>query len=142
MFIEIKQIINREIELKDKEWKLLKRTLHENLAIDIESKLHDILKLDWKDALYIPDKFLAYYSAIENNYNIADIEPNIHLSSIHGAKGKEADCVILYNGMGERAADAYYQGETCAEKRVFYVGVTRSKNELCIIQGDNGLDII
>lgn len=142
LFIEIKQIKNREIELKEKEWKLLTRTLHENLAMDIESRLHDILKLDWKDALYIPDRFLTYYSQIENNYSLLDIEPNIHLSTIHGAKGKEADCVILYNGMGERAADAYYQGETCAEKRVFYVGVTRTKNELYIIQGDNGLDIV
>lgn len=53
------------------------------------------------------------------------------LSTIHGAKGAEADAVVLDLAMTKRSYDEL---DTDAEKRVWYTAVTRAKRVLCIIE--------
>jgi len=62
-------------------------------------------------------------------------ESSIELSTMHGAKGREWDRVIIYGvdeGQTPHAA-ALAEGETEAERRLFYVGLTRAKQRLEII---------
>ena len=79
-------------------------------------------------------------SLIERSYLIAALRhgekltktPRIRLSTIHSAKGGEADNVILFTDMANRTyKDMQKQPDN--ERRVFYVGVTRAKENLHII---------
>lgn len=65
-------------------------------------------------------------------------EARIHISTIHGAKGGECDNVVL---MSDVAAKVFRQFEKSAddEARVFYVGITRAKQNLHIIQPQTNL---
>lgn len=65
---------------------------------------------------------------------------HVHLSSIHGAKGREADHVVLINGVTPRSWESWEKDQD-GERRVFYVGVTRAKQRLTIVQAENALPI-
>ncbi len=54
-------------------------------------------------------------------------EPKITIGTIHQSKGLEADRVILFTAMNART---YLQMKTEYERRVWYVGVTRAREEL------------
>ena len=76
-----------------------------------------------------------YVQRCLENGSILD-KPRIRISTIHAAKGKEAEKVLLLtdkvdiplNHVGKRYCDAFDD-----EIRTFYVGATRSKNELHLI---------
>ena len=79
-------------------------------------------------------------SLLERSYLVAALRrgekltktPRIRLSTIHSAKGGEADNVILFSDMANRTyKDMQKQPDN--ERRVFYVGVTRTKENLHII---------
>lgn len=61
----------------------------------------------------------------------ACVKPTLELSTIHGAKGKEADRVYVCSAL----TDKLYRGlETrYDEHRLFYVAVTRTRDELIIV---------
>jgi superfamily I DNA/RNA helicase len=69
-----------------------------------------------------------------------DAEPVVSVSTIHGAKGHEADHVVLYNQMSGRTEESYIRNPD-QEHRVWYVGATRAKEELTIVEGQGGYDI-
>ena len=62
-------------------------------------------------------------------------EPRILISTIYGVKGDEADIVCLMTDMGKEVYKAYSMrhGEE-EEHRCFFVGVTRSKETLYIVE--------
>lgn len=57
----------------------------------------------------------------------------IHLSTIHGVKGGERQNVTILGDMSYRTWQNYEQ-DPDSENRVFYVGATRAKENLCLIQ--------
>lgn len=59
-------------------------------------------------------------------------KPRVSLSTIHGAKGREADRAILMTDLPNRAARGM-ELDPEAEARVFYVGVTRASKELYLM---------
>ena len=59
--------------------------------------------------------------------------PRIHIDTIHGVKGGEADNVVLIVDQTKRTHDVFRKNPD-DESRVFYVGVTRSKNNLWVIR--------
>ena len=59
-------------------------------------------------------------------------KPTIRLSTIHGAKGGEADNVLLLTDLSPKFA-AEYNTNSDNMHRLFYVGVTRAKKSLHII---------
>ena len=69
-----------------------------------------------------------------------DAEPTIRLSTIHAAKGHEAQRVILLTDMTTRVAQTA-ESNPDDEIRVFYVGMTRSKHTLDIVEGYNGFKV-
>ncbi len=60
-------------------------------------------------------------------------DPRIKLSTIHAAKGGEADNVILLTDLSNRIYKSY-QSNPDDESRVFYVGLTRAKEKLFLIE--------
>lgn len=55
----------------------------------------------------------------------------IRLSTIHGAKGAEADNVVLFTDVSPAT---YEQIDSDAEHRVWYVGITRARKKLYIVE--------
>lgn len=78
-------------------------------------------------------------------YRDADLsqEPTIRLSTIHSAKGREADKVVLHTGLTGKTINDMGRDSAAsdAETRVWYVGVTRAKSELTIVEGDQGFNL-
>lgn len=83
-------------------------------------------------ALNIPGRVVDFYSDADLHS-----EPTIRLSTIHAAKGHEADRVVLLTDMTTRVQQTAEKSPD-DEVRVFYVGMTRSKNLLDIVEGYNG----
>lgn len=87
------------------------------------------------EVLDMPPLMVEYYSAVN-----VDAVPMVNLSTIHAAKGKEADRVVLATELTPRIAESMTKNED-EEIRVFYVGMTRAKHRLDIV--DSGeFDII
>jgi superfamily I DNA/RNA helicase len=82
--------------------------------------------------LNIPARVVDFYADAD-----LDAIPTIRLSTIHAAKGHEADQVVLLTDMTNRVIQSTEKNPD-DEVRVFYVGMTRSKNALDIVEGYNG----
>jgi DNA helicase-2/ATP-dependent DNA helicase PcrA len=75
---------------------------------------------------------LHYFKTLQAR-NKLDSKPNIKLSTIHGAKGGEADHVLLVTDMATVAYESMSSGNE-DERRVWYVGITRAKQSLGLIK--------
>ena len=60
-------------------------------------------------------------------------KPRIELSTIHGAKGGEAQNVVLLTDLTQKTMKGY-ERDPAEENRLFYVGATRTKENLHIIE--------
>lgn len=90
--------------------------------------------MPWFDALRtIPVKKREYYlSVLRSGHRLQDA-PTIHINTIHGVKGGEADNVALMTDMTNQSYESM-QLNADNEHRVFYVGATRARKNLHIIQ--------
>ena len=85
----------------------------------------DIVKLSEDDKLYI--------STLERRGDSIEGEPRIKLSTIHAMKGGEDDNVAVYMGSTQACMEGKNPED---EHRVFYVAVTRAKQNLYLIESD------
>lgn len=85
---------------------------------------------EWHEALNIPFERFDYYKSIDLNE-----KPKIRLSTIHCAKGMEAETVILYKNVSRKVLKNMYKNQLSMDNeiRVFYVGITRAKKKLHLI---------
>jgi DNA helicase-2/ATP-dependent DNA helicase PcrA len=67
--------------------------------------------------------------------------PKIRISTIHAAKGGEADNVVLLTEMSQRTYRGY-QAQSDDEHRVFYVGMTRAKRRLTLVDPRNNMGFV
>lgn len=74
-----------------------------------------------------------YLRAIEKRNGSKIDDPKINLSTIHAAKGGESQNVMLLTDLTRKTQESLEQNPD-DESRVFYVGVTRTKESLHIIQ--------
>jgi len=93
--------------------------------------------LPWQQALDLMDEGeMLYISKAMKN------DPSgvcrVVISTIHGAKGKEADNVVIRPEMTQRTFNGYEQSPD-AEHRVWYVGVTRARTRLFIVNSTSDL---
>lgn len=87
-------------------------------------------------AIAIPPQFIEFFREAD-----LTATPTIRLSTIHAAKGREARRVVLHTGITARV-EMGMERNADAEARVFYVGVTRAKEELEIVSGyDRGYPV-
>jgi len=82
-------------------------------------------------------EIINYLARVAVNFG-AGVIPTVHMSTIHGSKGREAERVVLLNSMGERSMESM-ERDPDSEIRTFYVGATRSKHTLDIVYGKNSL---
>jgi len=89
--------------------------------------------LIWHDALRgIPLVKREYYlSILRAGRKLTDTD-RVYIGTIHSSKGGEADNVVLRTDISWRTSQAFEQTPD-PEHRVFYVGVTRARNTLQII---------
>ena len=98
----------------------------------------DVFVVDYEECLYIRE-MLSYGEELRKN-------PRVKLSTIHSAKGGEADNVLLILDNTKTIRDALEKStdKQDEEHRVWYVGVTRTKQNLYIMAAkkeDQGYDI-
>lgn len=72
-----------------------------------------------------------YYLGKENGEKILTNKPRIKISTIHKAKGGEADNVLLLLDSSKAASEST---DFDSEIRTFYVGVTRAKKTLHLVE--------
>lgn len=102
--------------------------------------LDSIIGKPWDSVINASPDIIQYLKHIENTYGSLSVEPTVHLSTIHGSKGREADRVVLINGMTPRSAESM-ERDPDSEFRTFYVGITRAKHELDIVSGENAVNL-
>jgi DNA helicase-2/ATP-dependent DNA helicase PcrA len=77
--------------------------------------------------------------AVRNNLvqHNEHLDPSgVELETIHGSKGQEADTIILSTDSTQSVMENMPRGDlTDAERRLYYVGMTRTKNRLVMCQG-------
>lgn len=87
----------------------------------------------WYDALdNIPPITVDYIRGMLRNEEDLLKEPRIHISTIHGVKGGEADNVALITDMARKTFEKYQEFPD-DEHRVFYVAITRARKTLHLI---------
>ena len=87
----------------------------------------------WHKALLgIPLEKREYYISMLRRKQRLSAPANVHVNTIHGVKGGEADHVIILSDMSRKTYEEM-QKDPCSEHRCAYVAVTRSKNQLTIV---------
>jgi DNA helicase-2/ATP-dependent DNA helicase PcrA len=81
----------------------------------------------------IPQPVIDYYRAVLSNGYKLTHAPKCTISTVHAAKGGEADHVIVLSDMAQRSYREYEKSPD-DERRVAYVAITRAKEKLTIIQ--------
>jgi len=88
----------------------------------------------WHEAFdRVSDKEKQYLIACLRRGEKLTKQPRIHISTIHGAKGSESDNVVVLTDIGQKSW-LQMQQDPDDETRVFYVALTRVKENLHIIQ--------
>lgn len=86
----------------------------------------------WHDALVaVPiDERKFYVACLKRGENLFE-PPRVRISTIHGAKGLEAENVLLLGDLTRRPYEAL-QADPDSEHRVLYVGITRALENLYV----------
>lgn len=88
--------------------------------------------MPWSTAL---DKVMpedaAYLQAVEKHGPL-DRSPRVEIATIHAVKGREADNVLIVPDMTQQTHQGFVENED-AEHRVWYVGVTRARKRILIL---------
>jgi len=99
--------------------------------------LHDkwglVTKKPWHEALdkLTPQEAEYFMAALRRGEKLL-AEPRIKISTIHGAKGGEAENVVIQLDMADRSWREYQENPD-DEHRVWYVAVTRAKQRLIVL---------
>ncbi len=96
---------------------------------------HGLLRDDvWHEALVgIPAEEREFYLVARRRGEKLLAAPRVHLSTIHGAKGGEADHVVLLSDMAARTFSEFQRAPD-DEHRVAYVAASRARQTLSILQ--------
>lgn len=102
----------------------------EHLASDLGLDVGPI----WHDALTeVPIDEREYYLSCLRRGERLDATPRVNVETIHSAKGRESDNVLLATDMTPRIANAFRR-DPDSEWRVWYVGITRASRSLHVLQ--------
>ncbi len=88
----------------------------------------------WHEALdKVPEYKKAYVSTVIQKEGSFNPVPRITLSTVHGSKGGEADNVMVLSDLSRKADESYWRQKD-DERRVFYVALTRAKQNLYLVR--------
>lgn len=132
----------QSIKMTDYQRRALQSVLHPGLNIQVDDKhVEQIIHLRWDQVMKMPIKRSHYYQTVKRLHKDELPLTGITLSSIHGAKGREADRVVLLDGMTGNTVQAAYDNRS-SEIRCMYVGLTRSRQRLDIVTTKNPSGLI
>ena len=94
---------------------------------------HGLLVTGSWEQLHIPEESKSYIKNLLNEGDDLTKNARIKLSTIHGVKGEECDNVILYTDI-ENIIYESARRDPDTEHRIFFVGVTRAKETLYIME--------
>jgi DNA helicase-2/ATP-dependent DNA helicase PcrA len=118
---------------KPKKLELLDNTLTLQYQ-DLKNHFPDLPDGPWYDVFnLLSPKEISYIRAMLRRGEKITKQPRIRLSTIHAAKGGEATNVVLLTDITTRVYKNYQQNPD-DENRVFYVGITRTKENLYLIE--------
>lgn len=103
---------------------------------DLVANFGLLTEVIWHEAFRaMPSEDIEYYLSILRTYGVETFiaRPEIQVNTIHGVKGGEADNVVLYLDQA-RKTHLEYLANPDPERRVMYVGITRAKKNLHIVQ--------
>ena len=101
---------------------------------DLKSHFPDLPDGHWYDVFTLLNvSEVSYIRAMLRRGEKITKQPRIRLSTIHAAKGGEATNVVLLTDITTRVYKNYQQNPD-DEHRVFYVGITRTKENLYLIE--------
>lgn len=107
------------------EYNFLKKHVKENM---------DFRKPWYNNFEWSYDELLYYRDIISNKTDLKKVR--VRLETIHAVKGDEADNVVLVRDITKQVY-LNLQNNPDSEHRVFYVGATRTKKNLYILDGTN-----
>jgi len=88
---------------------------------------------DFEDANYYQGEAIKHNLHQDNEHMVPE---GINLRTIHGSKGREADTVVLSTDTTQSVQENMADGSmNDAERRLYYVGMTRTENRLVMCQG-------
>ena len=91
----------------------------------------------WSSALdLLPHIDRAYITAFLRRGEKINAQPRIKLSTIHSAKGSESDTVVLFLDISLASQQESFLNPDILH-RVFYVGVTRTREKLFVVNPEN-----
>ena len=118
------------------EGKLLDKVFTDTLE-DLQ-KDHGLLVTGSWEHLHMSDEQKNYIKLLLKNGDNLTTDSKIELSTIHGAKGRECENVILYIDFGSEDENDFLAREADKDPdkihRLFFVGVTRAKQNLYIME--------
>mgnify|MGYP003675283354 FL=1 len=113
------------------------KTLFDESLLSMQNLLasHGLLTTAiWHEAFdKVSDKEKQYLIACLRRGEKLTKQPRINISTVHGAKGSEADNVVVLTDIGQKSW-LQMQNDPDDEIRVFYVALTRVKKNLHIVQ--------
>jgi superfamily I DNA/RNA helicase len=91
----------------------------------------------WYDSFKWPQEKLNYYRNLIKNKNLDSYDENININieTIHSITGGEADNVVIMEDITKNVASNLIKNPD-TENRIFYTGVTRTKENLYILQNE------
>lgn len=112
--------------LTEDEWDIIKPFL--------PARCKELPTTIWHEAFHrMPFSDREWYVRLLKSGESLTKQPRINISTIHGIKGGEADNVLLLTDMSNKIIQTMNH-DPDAEHRVWYVGVTRAKKNLHIIE--------
>jgi hypothetical protein len=92
---------------------------------------------NWYDVFAsMPIDRRMYYRRLLREHGTLKLAPCVQLETIHGAKGAEAPKVALFVAQSRRTWDEA-QRQPDEEHRVWYVGATRAREELHVVESES-----
>jgi DNA helicase II / ATP-dependent DNA helicase PcrA len=102
--------------------------------IDLRKNYGLLVETIWHEAFdRMPLEERQYFIAALKNGEKLLKEPRIKINTIHGVKGGEADNVVIVTDMAQRTFHEYHENPD-DEHRVWYVAVTRAKENLFVME--------
>lgn len=116
----------KDLEHADPELRLSLRQLKKHYGVEVEGDWHDSLT-----GLTVAER--SYLAAMLRRGEKISKKPRIKLSTIHGAKGGEADHVVVLTDLSNKTFKSFEKNPD-DETRVMYVALTRAKKTLHIVE--------